>query len=196
MTAHRDLEAFLARSREIANSNGGRAKSEQNPGCPPANSANLLISSSPISRLARLATPAGENPPAQPSEWTPEEWAYRFHERAGFLEHDCGHSHQEAEQRALHELEGHWLALHPVAASRPEAGCVHCGSGAGGADLMPRVARQRAHFWLHQRCWPAFERVRRTEARAALAKLIPDLPTKDALDELLEEPIAQAGESQ
>ena len=118
MTAHRDLEAFLARSREIANSDGGRANSEQNPGCPPANSANLLISGFQISRLARLANPAGENPPAQ---WTPEEWAYRFHERAGFLEHDCGHSRQEAEQRALHEMEGvGWpFTRWPPAAPRP-----------------------------------------------------------------------------
>lgn len=173
MTAHRDLEAFLARSREIANSDGGRANSEQNPGCPPANSANLLISGFQISRLARLANPAGENPPAQ---WTPEEWAYRFHERAGFLEHDCGHSRQEAEQRALHELEGQWLALNPPAPSDPQDGCVQCRKGGvGAADLLPRLARNKSHLWLHQACWHAHEKVRRAEARAALEKMIPGL---------------------
>jgi hypothetical protein len=104
-----------------------------------------------------------------------DEWTYRFHERAGFLEHDCGLSRHDAEQRALDELQSHWRALNPLTPSKQEAGCAQCG-GLGGADLVPVLAGKKDHAWVHSRCWAALDQARRSEAMAALRKLIPDLP--------------------
>jgi hypothetical protein len=180
MTAHRDLEAFLARARQIAQADKS-------------------------SRVARVAAPDRGNSPAYGSEqaqksglapaipaipatreptqgdWTAEDWAYRFHERAGFLEHDCGLSRHDAEQRALHELQGHWLALHPMPPGTPEGGCVQCKTGAGAPDLLPHVAAGKGHFWIHNRCWPEFENTRYSEALAGLRRIFADGEIKTLL---------------
>jgi hypothetical protein len=166
-----------------------RIQERTSPPAKVAKAANPAATTPDFSQISQISPPPSASRVLAGQPWPAEEWRYRFHERAGFLEHDCHQSRQEAEQRALHELEGHWLALHPMPAGAPENGCVHCRKGAGAIDLLPHVAAGKGHFWLHQRCWPAFEKARRTEARAALAKLIPDLPEagRDALEELLED---------
>lgn len=183
MSAPQDLQDLLARAHEIAGTSkisglatlagpdreNSPVSGWQKPGLPLANPANPLIGSQ------------------KQADRTPEEWTYRFHERAGFLEHDCHMSRHDAEQWALHELQGHWLALHPMPAGTPEGGCVQCGGDAGAIDLLPHLAAGRGHFWIHSRCWPEFERARCAEALAALRRLVPDLPDAggDALDGLL-----------
>jgi hypothetical protein len=102
------------------------------------------------------------------------DWAYAFHERAGFLEYDCHVPRHDAERRALDELQARWRALHPMPPSDHDSGCVQCGGKNG--SLVPHLARDRSHFWLHPACWPAFDKARRAEAMAALCDMIPGLP--------------------
>lgn len=124
--------------------------------------------------------------------WGPEDWRAFFHERAAIREYDGRTPRLEAERLALEELIEHWRALNPMPASAPEIGCIQCKTGMGGADLLPHVAARKGHTWIHQHCWRAFDQARRQEARAALEKMIPDLRTRDPLEEFLETPGEQA----
>jgi hypothetical protein len=146
----------------------------------PANPAKPAKTGAGISRFSHFSHPS----PRPGDPWPPEEWQYLYGERVGFLQNDCHLSRLEAEQRALHDLEAQWLALNPPAPSDPQDGCVQCRKGVGATDLLPRLACNRSHLWLHQTCWPEYEKARRAEARAALVKMIPDL-RRDPLEELL-----------
>jgi hypothetical protein len=123
--------------------------------------------------------PVGQLQGVGGTDLRPEEWSYRFHQRVGFLHHDCGVPLPEAQQRAIGELQGHWRALHPLEPSAPEGGCIQCG-GVGGVDLVPVLAANRDHAWVHTHCWNALDQARRSAALAALRELIPDLPERQA----------------
>jgi hypothetical protein len=140
-----------------------------------ANPANPGQEKTGFSQISRISQPASVSLSPSDQDWPPEEWAYRFHERVGFLHHDCGVPRPEAQQRAIGELQGHWRARHPLPATTPEAGCTHCG-GLGGIDLVPILAEKKSHTWVHSKCWHALDQARRSEALAALTKMIPDLP--------------------
>jgi hypothetical protein len=173
VTAQTDLDALLARARQLADAD--RCSSVAVVAAPKGENQQA--------NLPRKSTPTPATAATVATGWTPEDWRHLFHERAGFLEHDCHLSRVEAEQRATHELEAQWMALHAPAPSDPQNGCVQCRKGAGAADLLPRLARNKSHLWLHRACWPAYEKTRRAEARSALVRIIPDL--HDPLEKLL-----------
>ena len=182
MTAQTDLEALLARAQQLADADrcssvaGVAAPKGQNQ---PAGAVNPA-------RKSTLAPATAATSLQKP--WGPEDWKVFFDERAAIREHDGRTPRQEAERLALEELIEHWRALNPMPASAPEIGCIQCRTGAGGADLLPHVAAGKGHTWIHQHCWRAFDEARRQEARAALEKMIPDLRTRDPLEELLDVP--------
>jgi hypothetical protein len=178
MTAHQDMQSLLARARAIAEAEkcSGVATVA---GGQPGNRAGQA----PRNRTPLAATPATPLQTGGYDPWSAEEWSYRFHERAGSLEHDCGLSRHDAERRALEELQGHWRALHPMPPSGPEIGCVQCGHGAGDSNLVPHLAAGKGAFWLHADCWPAFDQARCEEAQVALRKLLPEVPACASADQ-------------
>ena len=174
MTAHQDMQSLLARARAIAEAEKCSGVATVAGGQPRNQAAQAPQNRTPLAATPATPLQIGGNHP-----WSAEEWSYRFHERVGFLHHDCGMPLHDAEQRAIDELQGHWRALHPLEPSKPEAGCAHCGT-LGGADLVPILAGKKDHAWVHSRCWNALDQSRRSAALEALRKLIPDLPESAA----------------
>ena len=102
-------------------------------------------------------------------DWRTEEWIAYFNERAAVREFDGRLSRVDAERMATEDTISHWLALHPAGPGPPHAGCVRCGGlSRPGNALLPVLAVDHRHIWLHDLCLKPWVQRRRLEARIAL----------------------------
>lgn len=62
-----------------------------------------------------------------------------------------------------------WLLENPPASTNPDSGCAHCGKAeAPGTVILPFLAGNSGHVWLHDGCWPDWYAGRQAEATAAV----------------------------
>jgi hypothetical protein len=102
--------------------------------------------------------------------WSAEDWRSFFEERAAIAEFDGGPSRTEAEDQALACCIVEWLKRNPTP-SVPGR-CAWCGQAEShDAVVLPYGAEPGTHIWLHAECWPAWQEVRRSRAREALARM-------------------------
>jgi hypothetical protein len=103
--------------------------------------------------------------------WSADDWQAFYSERAGIREYHGAHHRHDAERLAIEDCEAHWQALNCPAPGRPENGCWQCGglgTDADGPDpLIDRLCRGGV-FWIHARCWSAFDTESKAAAVAAL----------------------------
>ncbi|MBM3492505.1 MAG: hypothetical protein FJX68_19110 [Alphaproteobacteria bacterium] len=97
-----------------------------------------------------------------------------FEERAAILEYDAGLPRTEAERATVVEVAHEcaivrWLAANPPPVADPNT-CAHCRQPeTRDAALLPFLAGDDTHRWVHRRCWPDWHRARRLAAERALA---------------------------
>ena len=102
--------------------------------------------------------------------WSAEDWQVFFDERAGIIEFDGGLPRAEAEAQAFDCCVVEWLNRNPERS--PAGRCLGCGDGKHAHDpLLPYGVEPYGHVWLHSRCWPAWQEVRRSQAMEALMRM-------------------------
>jgi hypothetical protein len=117
-----------------------------------------------IGRLLSVAASAAES--GRPKPWDAADYKALFDERAAILEFDGGLTRSEAEKKAIEHCVTEWQNRHPL--SSPAGHCAWCRNPAStGAAVVPFGVGER-HAWLHPYCWPAWYRLRRADALAAL----------------------------
>jgi hypothetical protein len=102
--------------------------------------------------------------------WSAEDWRLFFEERAAIAEFDGRLSRTEAEAQALACCIVEWLNRNPTPSAPGR--CVWCGQAESkDAVVLPYGVEPGTHIWLHAECWPAWQEVRRSQAREALARM-------------------------
>jgi sugar phosphate isomerase/epimerase len=102
--------------------------------------------------------------------WSAEDWLLFFEERAGIAEFDAGLPRTEADARALACCIAEWLNRNPTPSAPGR--CAWCGQAeSNDAVVLPNGVEPGTHIWLHAECWPAWQEVRRSQAREALARM-------------------------
>ena len=102
--------------------------------------------------------------------WSAEDWHAYYNERAGIAEYDGKLSRQLAEAQAFACCVVKWreLNLQPS----PPGRCVSCGEGEQpGNPLLPYGIGTFSPACLHDHCWPAWHRARRSEAVEAIKQI-------------------------
>ena len=124
-------------------------------------------SATPETRATRVSCTARFG--SSQSDWAAEDWVEHFHERARLREMDEDLPRSDAERLAFEDTVSQWLALHPAPPTAPQAGCVYCGKPDDPhSPLLPVLAADHGHTWLHDLCHGAWVQRRRAEAREAL----------------------------
>ncbi len=100
--------------------------------------------------------------------WSAEDWQAFFDERAGIMEFDGRLSRTEAEAQALACCIVEWLNRNPTPSAPGR--CVWCDQ-ADSRVVLPYGVEPGTHIWLHAECWPEWQKVRRSQAREALARM-------------------------
>jgi len=102
--------------------------------------------------------------------WTPDDWQTFFDERAGIAEYDSGLPREEAEARAYVCCIAEFIDR--GAAPSDPGRCAYCGApDQGHYGLVPLLANQSGHTWLHPACWESWFRGQQGDAAAALAAM-------------------------
>src|SRR5262245_3338290 len=97
-----------------------------------------------------------------------EDWQVFFDERAGIIEFDGGLPRAEAEARAFGCCIVEWLNRNPTPSAPGR--CVWCGQ-AESRDAAVLHYGPEPGTWLHAECWPAWQKVRRSQATEALKRM-------------------------
>ena len=85
-------------------------------------------------------------------------------------EFDGGLPRADAEAQAFECCVVEWLNRNPTPSAAGR--CVWCGQAEShGAVVVPYGTEPGTHAWLHAECWPAWQEVRRSQAREALARM-------------------------
>jgi hypothetical protein len=98
-----------------------------------------------------------------------EDWLAFFDERAGIAEYDGQQTRKQAEATAGECCVIEWLNRHPEP-SDPDR-CAGCNKPGSQCLVVPFLAGDGSHTWLHPECWEAWHQARRREAVAALDRL-------------------------
>jgi len=99
-----------------------------------------------------------------------EYWHVLFHQRVAFAEYAGGLPCAEAEARAFECCIVEWLNRNPTPSAPGR--CAWCGQAESrDAVVLPYGTEPGTHIWLHVECWPAWQGVRRSRAREALARM-------------------------
>jgi hypothetical protein len=109
------------------------------------------------------------------SAWSADDWLAFYGERAAIREYDGTLSRSEAERLAIEDCEAHWLALNCPAPGISENGCWQCGglgTDADGPDPLANRVCRGGVFWIHPRCWAAYDAESKAAAVAALRKAL------------------------
>jgi hypothetical protein len=102
--------------------------------------------------------------------WSTEDWRLFFEERAAVVEFDGGLLRTQAEAQALECCIVEWLNRNPTPSAPGRCAC--CGHAEShNAVVLPFGTEPGTHTWLHAECWPAWQKVRRSRAREALARI-------------------------
>jgi hypothetical protein len=102
--------------------------------------------------------------------WSAEDWRAYFDERAGIAEFGAGLARDAAEARAFESCVCEWLNRNSASSSAGR--CVWCGEAdSAGATILPFGLEASGRTWLHDGCWPDWNRDRREQAVAALAAI-------------------------
>jgi hypothetical protein len=102
--------------------------------------------------------------------WSAEDWRSFFDERAEITEFDGGLSRAQAEAQALACCLVEWLNRNPTPSAPGR--CAWCGQAESrDAVVLPYGTQPGTQIWLHAECWPAWQEVRRSQAREALAQM-------------------------
>lgn len=102
--------------------------------------------------------------------WSAEDWHAYFDERTGIAEYDGKLSRQLAEARAFACCVVKWRELNLQ--HSPPGCCVSCGEGEQpGNPLLPYGIGTFNQACLHDHCWPAWHRARRSEAVEAIKQI-------------------------
>jgi hypothetical protein len=102
--------------------------------------------------------------------WSAEDWHTYYNERAGIAEYDGKLSRQLAEAQAFACCVVKWreLNLQPS----PPGRCVSCGEGEQpGNPLLPYGIGKFSQACLHDYCWAAWHRARRSDAVEAIKQI-------------------------
>ncbi len=102
--------------------------------------------------------------------WSADDWQAFFDERAGIMEFDGRLPRAEAEARALACCIVEWLNRNPTP-SAPGRCAWCCQAESRDAAVLPYGTEPGTHIWLHAECWPEWQKVRRSQAREALARM-------------------------
>ena len=103
------------------------------------------------------------------SEWSPEDLQAFYDERAGIAEHDGRQTREQAEATAYECCVTEWLNRHPET-SQPDC-CAWCAKPGTECSIVPFLAGDGGHTWLHPECWEVWHRDRREKAQRALAAM-------------------------
>jgi len=99
-----------------------------------------------------------------------EYWQSLYDERAGHFEFDCGLSRASAEARAFEGCVTEWLNRNP--APSPAGRCAWCGQAESlSAGVVPYGTEPGTHIWLHPECWPAWQKIRRSQAKKVFTRM-------------------------
>jgi hypothetical protein len=102
--------------------------------------------------------------------WSAEDWQAFFDERAGITEFDGRLSRAEAEALALTCCIVEWLNQNPTPSAPGR--CAWCGQAESrDAVVLPYGTEPGTHIWLHPECWSAWQDMRRSQAKEALARM-------------------------
>ena len=102
--------------------------------------------------------------------WSADDWQAFFDERAGIMEFDGRLPRAEAEAKALACCIVEWLNRNPTP-SAPGRCAWCCRAESRDAVVLPYGTEPGTHIWLHPECWPAWQEVRRSQARDALDRM-------------------------
>ena len=101
--------------------------------------------------------------------WSAEDWLLFFEERAAIAEFDGGLPRTEAEAQALACCIVEWLNRNPTPSAPGR--CAWCCRASRDAVVLPYGTEPGTHIWLHAECWPEWQKIRRSQAREALARM-------------------------
>jgi hypothetical protein len=101
--------------------------------------------------------------------WNAEDWQAFYDERAGIAEHDGRQTREQAESTAFECCVVEWLNRHPEP-SQPDC-CAWCSKLGTECSIVPFLAGDAGHTWLHPECWEDWYQARQREAVAALDRL-------------------------
>jgi hypothetical protein len=105
-----------------------------------------------------------------PCGWSAEDWRLFFEERAAIAEFDGGLPRTAADAQALACCIVEWLNRNPTPSAPGR--CAWCGQAeSNDAGVLPYGTEPGTHIWLHAECWPAWQKVRRSQATEALARM-------------------------
>jgi hypothetical protein len=104
-----------------------------------------------------------------PDGWSAEDWRSFFEERAAITEFDGGLSRTEAGAEGLACCIVEWLNRNPIPSAPGR--CVWCGQAESRDAVLPYGTEPGTHIWLHAECWPAWQEVRRSQAKKALTQM-------------------------
>jgi hypothetical protein len=108
------------------------------------------------------------NAKISPSPWDASDWREYHEERLAIASIDGEESEPEARRIAWECCLTRWRELNPVASDPGR--CAHCGRTDEPGNVVPFGIGP--HTWLHDRCWPAWDRARQAEAEAVLRPLL------------------------
>src|SRR5262249_17538486 len=102
--------------------------------------------------------------------WPAEGWPSLVREGAALTGFDGGLSRTEAEAQALACCIVEWLNRNPTPSAPGR--CAWCGQAESrDAIVLPYGTEPGTHIWLHAECWPAWQKVRRSQATEALMRM-------------------------
>ena len=127
----------------------------------------------PVTPVTRVSSGApSREPRSLATVWKPEDWLAYFNERAAVREFDGRMSRSEAERHAFEDTVAQWMALHPAPPTEVCHGCAHCGLPSTPDDpLLPILAADHGHTWIHDHCHARWLETRRAIARTTLQQL-------------------------
>jgi hypothetical protein len=94
------------------------------------------------------------------------DWLAFYDERAGIAEYDGQQTRKQAEATAGECCVIEWLNQHPEP-SDPDS-CAGCNKPGSQCLVVPFLAGDGSHTWLHPECWEAWHQARRRKAVSAL----------------------------
>ena len=102
-------------------------------------------------------------------DWSPEDYQAFYDERAGIAEYDGRQTRGQAEAAAYEFCVTEWLNRHPEP-SQPDC-CAWCAKPGTECSIVPFLAGNGGHTWLHPECWEDWHQDRRSKAQQALGHL-------------------------
>jgi len=104
-------------------------------------------------------------------EWSADDWAAFYDERAAIRQHDGRHTREDAERLALIDCIYEWQRLNCPPPGDPVQ-CWHCGKAAS-ADTLASLNCRGGVFWIHPSCVGEYNSTRKAAAIEALRAIMP-----------------------